>query len=705
MDINDRPSEASSPETLRQGQGDNTAHPSDSVQLRRGDTHHMTKEALSNGAQHDVSSKNAHGTLNTNKQRRRKAQFEVGDGRREEEQEVQVQGERQRQGQDHDQETIAGVDTKDDDAQLHRNHSVSHNRHTSRRQSSSSAAVAAAAAATTTPEVANGSQAEGLSRVQDAQHDREEDSLAKTLIDSTLTLSMQDLGLQHNQDLGYHATATAESEPEPSSHEHIQQHESAEIRTQSSNPTTADQQKGDQKGQSTKTAATNPSHNNQQHESSKGNQSQSGSKQPPLKDQHPIHPSGERAGHALEKSRSNPPEVVSNGEGPSRVTHKSSASIHESQNLSGSSTKPKSRAPTRPSPASKRLSMLLDPRTSVTPQPSLTKVTTHTVMAINPKHTAVVGTDASPSVTTSDSSRHQGFKVSSPTMQPSPAVEMVSKFLTGATASAAHSAEDDDHHHPHHAANGSPNSNRRSPKGGHDKSNATSPQQRAGFTSKFYPASPSQPQLSSSAPKSTTTSNQLIPPTIVTTSSSDENLHETGGVSPFSASALSSASAASAIAAAAVAQSNLTNNGSKTGTLSRTQQKLWLQRENVQDVDEDEMARRGRVQKEMDRINREYKCVRMTLDPSMDSMLRCLARCGKSPLELQQQQQLQQQLLQQQQQQQSQSQSQQGHHGAGQYADQHQPRGLQHHRSLQQLNGHYQAQPQQQQLGGHQGGG
>ncbi|KAG0029186.1 hypothetical protein BGZ81_004048 [Podila clonocystis] len=89
-------------------------------------------------------------------------------------------------------------------------------------------------------------------------------------------------------------------------------------------------------------------------------------------------------------------------------------------------------------------------------------------------------------------------------------------------------------------------------------------------------------------------------------------------------------SSSSAIVAASVAQSTL-GCQSKSGTFSRTQQKLWLQRENLYTADEDEMAHRGRIQKEMDRINREYKCVRMGQDPSIESMLRCLAQAGTAP--------------------------------------------------------------------------
>ncbi|KAF9908238.1 hypothetical protein EC991_010078 [Linnemannia zychae] len=61
-------------------------------------------------------------------------------------------------------------------------------------------------------------------------------------------------------------------------------------------------------------------------------------------------------------------------------------------------------------------------------------------------------------------------------------------------------------------------------------------------------------------------------------------------------------------------------------SMSRTQQKLNLQRDSSQDdLNEEEMARRGRTHREMERIQREYRCVRMTSDPLMESMTRCLA--------------------------------------------------------------------------------
>lgn len=60
--------------------------------------------------------------------------------------------------------------------------------------------------------------------------------------------------------------------------------------------------------------------------------------------------------------------------------------------------------------------------------------------------------------------------------------------------------------------------------------------------------------------------------------------------------------------------------------MSRTQQKLLLQRDSSHDeLDEEEMSRRGKMHKEMERIQREYKCIRMTSDPVMESMARCFA--------------------------------------------------------------------------------
>ncbi|KAF9129527.1 hypothetical protein BG015_004138, partial [Linnemannia schmuckeri] len=54
--------------------------------------------------------------------------------------------------------------------------------------------------------------------------------------------------------------------------------------------------------------------------------------------------------------------------------------------------------------------------------------------------------------------------------------------------------------------------------------------------------------------------------------------------------------------------------------------KLNLQRESVhEDLDEQEMSRRDRVHKEMERIQREYKCIRMISDPVLESMSRCFA--------------------------------------------------------------------------------
>ncbi|KAF9278461.1 hypothetical protein BGZ68_008573, partial [Mortierella alpina] len=615
-------------------------HAAQAAEPKRGTHHHhhqlniVTQTADS--AQQAPALPSASSDANGHRQSRRKAQFELGDGNNEDEEHRDL-------NQDHSSDSR----TKEPDAADPRPHPSNEDRR-----------------ASTSLRQVDEDQEEQLSTVDSpsTQHQQDE-SLAKTLIDSTLTRSMQDLGLHNHQE-----------------------HDEQPLPVRGQQQEQGQRQDAEQSRDRSRTIESNADgrafDSPQPHGATERSQAQ------PSR-------TGTQAGHSLEKSKSDPPQGVSNGEGHSEAVHHSSVSIHESQNLDHS---PKPRHPglSRNSSKSKRMSMLLDPSASTTTLPSLTKVTTHTVMAINPKQAAVVGTDPSPTGATPESSRTQGFKVSSPTLQSSPAIELVSKFLTssgtGASSglhSAAHSVAEDDHsqHHGH----GSPGHHRRGSRGPHDKSNATSPQQRSGYTSKFYPVTPSRSQLSSSAPKSSTMSNPLIPPTIVTTSTSDEHLPEMGAAAntaPGGApGAPFSVSGASAIAAAAVAQSNLAGNGSKTGTLSRTQQKLWLQRENLQDIDEDEMARRGRMQKEMDRINREYKCVRMTLDPSLDSLLRCLARSGKSPLQLQQQQQQQQQAQQQQQQLQQQAPSQnQRHHPS-----------LQHHQSAQQLNGHSQSGGQQQQ--------
>ncbi|KAG0278612.1 hypothetical protein BGZ96_002319, partial [Linnemannia gamsii] len=668
--------------------------------------------------------------------RRRKAQFEVGDDTIQaeaEEDDNQVKDNshhRRHQGPTNDPEAT-GEETEGDDevehvAQHHRQqqqqHQQQHQRQASRgsqghdsehhaaastsSSTAASAAVPVVLASNADSRDENGARVSGRHGLTAAASSKEDESLAKTLIDSTLARTIQDLSLQ-TAGQAPASTIMEEARQEQEEQQPQQQQEQARVRERSR----SNQSQGEQ--HSSRQSARSAQHQEQQPQQEVAASEGQGRDHQPI-DQSNHTAMSERRGHSLEKSKSNPPEVLSNsnGEGPhSHTTHKSSASIHESQNLS-ESPKPRHRALSRTSPKSKRMSMLLDPSSSTT-LPSLTKVTTHTVMAIPPKQGAVAG-DTSPSTTSSESSRALGgqsgsgkMSASSPTLQPSPAVELVSKFLTGATAatSTPHATNEDDHHNPQ---TGSPGQIRRSPKSLHDKSNATSPQQRTGYTSKFYPVSPSHPQLSSSAPKSTTTSKNLIPPTIVTTSTSDENLPDMSSATPASASAtgqatgpfstgLSSAATASAIAAAAVAQSNMAGGGSKTGTLSRTQQKLWLQRENLQDVDEDEMSRRGRMQKEMDRIQREYKCVRTTLDPSMESLLRCLARSGKSPLQLQQQAAAAAAAANKA----SVSQPQSPHpssQGRSPVLDQQQHRPLQHHRSLQQLNGQQGQQQRIQQL-------
>lgn len=62
-------------------------------------------------------------------------------------------------------------------------------------------------------------------------------------------------------------------------------------------------------------------------------------------------------------------------------------------------------------------------------------------------------------------------------------------------------------------------------------------------------------------------------------------------------------------------------------SMSRTQQKLLLQRASSQDnLDQEEMTRRGKMQRDMERIQREYRGVRLAYDPVLESLSRCYAR-------------------------------------------------------------------------------
>ncbi|KAI9235971.1 MAG: hypothetical protein BYD32DRAFT_437875 [Podila humilis] len=307
------------------------------------------------------------------------------------------------------------------------------------------------------------------------------------------------------------------------------------------------------------------------------------------------------------------------------------------------------RAPSDTMSLSKRIPSLLNRSISSTSIPAVTKVTAQNVLAVNP----VGGSTATtPSSSMTDNSTHPGSKIPSPTIsspasvQGPTAQEMVSKFLHAKASSSSSGGPSQQNFHTRSRSHSnlrsvqestSPTSpNHRQSPSNVPPSAATSPHQRTntGYTSKFYPASPSRAQLSSSAPKSSTLNigtnlnpNTMIPQGMAMMSAEDPVV---SSESPY----YNGVAVPSAIAAAAEAQSNLAGE-SKSARLSRTQQKLWLQRDNLQDVDEDEMARRGKILKDMDRVHREYKCVRMTLDPSLESLARCLARLGKSPLDLQ----------------------------------------------------------------------
>ncbi|KAF9409222.1 hypothetical protein BGZ76_005724, partial [Entomortierella beljakovae] len=62
-------------------------------------------------------------------------------------------------------------------------------------------------------------------------------------------------------------------------------------------------------------------------------------------------------------------------------------------------------------------------------------------------------------------------------------------------------------------------------------------------------------------------------------------------------------------------------------SMSRTQQKLMLQKaSSLDDMDEQEIARRRKYLREMDRTQKEFRCVNLYADPLLDSLLRCQAR-------------------------------------------------------------------------------
>ncbi|KAI8354806.1 hypothetical protein B0O80DRAFT_449757 [Mortierella sp. GBAus27b] len=72
-------------------------------------------------------------------------------------------------------------------------------------------------------------------------------------------------------------------------------------------------------------------------------------------------------------------------------------------------------------------------------------------------------------------------------------------------------------------------------------------------------------------------------------------------------------------------------------SISRTQQKLMLQRASSQeDMDEDEMSHRSKTLRDMERIQRDYRCVRMFSNPLLDSLARCQAKLDQEKKEREQ---------------------------------------------------------------------
>lgn len=178
--------------------------------------------------------------------------------------------------------------------------------------------------------------------------------------------------------------------------------------------------------------------------------------------------------------------------------------------------------------------------------------------------------------------------------------------------------------------------------------------------SRFLPPSPSHaPPLSSSAPKitarpqspsgersqaSTSMRQRRLPASLRMTSSTafdTELRHEEQSNQPTPTSPMSDYSSNEGPVSASD-QSQGQNSGSSPPlasssftsgpwipeeSMSRTQQKLLLQRASSQDnLDQEEMTRRGKMQRDMERIQREYRGIRMTYDPILESLTRCYAR-------------------------------------------------------------------------------
>ncbi|KAG0072883.1 hypothetical protein BGZ89_002025 [Linnemannia elongata] len=308
---------------------------------------------------------------------------------------------------------------------------------------------------------------------------------------------------------------------------------------------------------------------------------------------------------------------------------------------------------------SERLTRLLNPSLSTTSLPSLSKTTSQPVVAIVcPNHhqnDSIVDNADSVSRHKEDSSPSQQ-DTPSPMTAAASAVDLVSKllnpvvtlgrsrshsslhsmFTNALSGSPSSSSATTGQHRPFHARHGSAASLAGSVKSNPASSSTGMSMMGMGFMtspprvadpnvyliSRFItPASQQQAALSSSAPKqqagslsgSSSTGSlaarRRLPASLRMTSS-DMDVPAAGG--------RGGPPAATAAASAAL------------GT------KLNLQRDSsYDDLDEQEMARRGRVHKEMERIQREYKCIRVTSDPVMESMSRCFA--------LQKQQQLEQQ--------------------------------------------------------------
>ncbi|KAG0006364.1 hypothetical protein BGZ80_003097 [Entomortierella chlamydospora] len=327
---------------------------------------------------------------------------------------------------------------------------------------------------------------------------------------------------------------------------------------------------------------------------------------------------------------------------------------------------------------SKRLSHLLHPSYSTTSLPSITRTISHPVLStISPVQSISDGSDHHSEEEESATISALSATLKSEQPQINPVVDLVSKFLNPYTTmrSRSHSnlsalatsslGTNNDmfglNRYHQQQRSGSMGTSVYSP----PRTNDSSPY----LISRFLPNSPSQPSqpLLASSPRLVSSSTLTTSPTAITppqqlplsqikkrrlpaglqmtvaayspesgSSTQDQvvlasSAPTTSTAPPRPTSPVSISSVYSSAEGRPQYQSpdpgnSISSPWNSVESMSRTQQKLMLQKECTQDdLDKHEIVRRGRAMREMDKIQRDYRCVRMYADPILDSLARCKA--------------------------------------------------------------------------------